>query len=717
MSAVRVAVRAVHGGALWLTIALGGSFLAATALATTPRSDWPAYNGSVSGDHFSPLTQITARNVNTLKLAWRFDSSEPGEPETNPLIIGRTLYAYTPEFKIVALDGATGKLEWKFDSGLKGAGPHRGLSFWSDGKHSRLLAGVKNYLYALDPRTGKPIESFGEHGRIDLRKNLSGDPTQFYLSLTSPGIVYKDLIILGFRTSEQKPSPPADIRAFDVHTGALRWAFHTIPHPGEFGYDTWPKDAWKTSGSANNWASLALDERRGIVYVPTGSAVDDFYGADRVGDNLFANTLLALNANTGKRLWHFQEVHHDLWDRDLPAPPALVTLNHDGKRVDAVAQVSKQGYVYVFDRVTGKPLFPIEEVAYPPSDVPGEVTSPTQPRALAPEPFARQRLTEDMLTERTPAAHAWALEQFRTFRSAGQFVPLSIDKPTVIFPGTDGGAEWGGPAVDPVRGVLYVNANDLAWTMILVPRYSPKDPGAAVYQNNCLACHGENLAGSPPAIPSLIHILGERLTEAEAIDVIRTGRGRMPPFANLDAASLDALLGFLYSPGVLRPTADKAHDKEGNSAPLKAAESPDGYRLNGYDKFLDPDGYPAVAPPWGTLSAIDLNSGKYLWKIPLGEYPELVAQGLKDTGSENYGGPILTASGVLFIGATIFDHKLRAFDSGTGRLLWQTELPYAGIGTPATYQIDGKQYVVIATDNARNERGPQGFAYVAYALP
>jgi quinoprotein glucose dehydrogenase len=678
--------------------------LASSVFAVTAHTDWPVYGGDVHGDRYSPLTQITPRNVATLKFAWRFDSDERGEPETNPLIIGRTLYAYTPELKIVALDGATGKLKWEFDSGIKGSGAHRGIAYWSDGKHSRLLAGVKYYLYALDPQTGKVIESFGEHGRVDLRENLIGDPAQFYVSLNSPGMIYKDLVIVGFRTSEIKPAPPSDIRAFDVHTGALRWAFHTIPHPGEFGHETWPQDAWKNSGSANNWAGFALDEKRGIVYAPTGSAVDDFYGADRIGDDLFADTLLALDANTGRRLWHFQEVHHDIWDRDLPSPPVLVTLTHAGKRVDAVAQTTKQGYVYVFNRVTGEPLFPIEEVPYPPSDVPGEFASPTQPRPLTPEPFARQSLTEDLLTQRTPAAHAWALEKFRTFRSEGQFVPLGIGRPTVVFPGFDGGAEWGGPAVDPDKGILYVNANDVAWTGVLIPRHDENNAGAAIYQTHCLACHGENLAGSPPAFPSLVHV-GERLTSSQVTDVIRTGRGRMPAFPDLDGASLDALLGYLADPGRAHPTA------------ASPTANPAGYRFGGYVKFLDPDGYPAVAPPWGTLSAIDLNTGKYLWRVALGEYPELVAQGLKDTGSENYGGPILTATGLLFIGATIFDHKLRAFDSHTGQLLWQTELPFAGIGTPATYQIDGKQYVVIATDNARNKNGPQGFSYVAYALP
>jgi len=694
-------------------IAYTFTFLAGAAFAVAPRTDWPVYGGDPCSDRYSPLTQITPHNVGKLKLVWRVDFAEAGDPETNPLVIGKTLYAFTPSLKLIALNGATGRRLWTFDSGIPGSGPDRGLAYWTDGKHSRLLAGVMNYLYAIDPHSGKPVESFGEHGRIDLRQNLIGDQTQYYVSMTSPGMIYKNVIIVGFRTSEVKPAPPADIRAYDVRTGALRWAFHTIPHPGELGSITWPADAWRKSGSANNWAGFALDERRGIVYVPTGSAVDDFYGADRVGNDLFANTLLALDAATGRRLWHFQVVHHDIWDRDLPSPPVLVTVLHGGKKIDAVAQTTKQGYVYVFNRVTGEPLFPIEEVSYPPSDVPGEFASPTQPRPVAPEPFARQRLTEDLLTQRTPAAHAWAVQQLRGFRSEGQFMPFSVGKPTVVFPGFDGGAEWGGPAVDPVKGILYVNANDLAWTGMLIPNQTENDPGVIIYQTQCATCHGESRAGSPPAFPSLLHI-EQRLTAAQIADVVRTGRGRMPPFANLDGPHLNALLGFLSG---AESTEQTQGDKEASSTPLASVQTAASYRFTGYEKFLDPDGYPAIAPPWGTLNAIDLNTGKYLWKVPLGEYPELVAGGQKNTGSENYGGPVLTASGVLFIGATIYDHKFRAFDSGSGRILWETELPYAGIATPATYQIGGKQYVVIGTNNARNKKGPQGAAYVAFALP
>ena len=457
------------------------AFGIAAAFSATSNSgktvDWPVYGGELASDHYSALAQINRQNVGDLRRAWVFDTGEKGALQTSPLVIGHVLFAYTATQKVIALDAASGKLLWKFDSGIVGTGPMRGLAYWTNGKQSRLFAGVMNFLYALDPSTGKPISSFAENGRIDLRKGLGRDYHLESLAITTPGVVYKNLIIMGAMEPETHPAPLGDIRAFDVRTGALVWRFHTIPRPGEFGYDTWPKGAWKTAGSANNWAGMTVDNQRGIVYVPTGSAVFDFYGGDRIGNDLFADTLLALDANTGKRIWYFQGVHHDIWDRDFPAAPALVTVEHDGKRVDAVAQTTKQGYVYLFNRATGQSLFPIKEKKYPASTVPGEVASPTQPLPTEPKPYARQLLTADMLTNRTPAAHAWAEKQFKTFISAGQFVPFSVDKQTVVFPGFDGGAEWGGPAVDPTTGVIYINSNEMAWTGGLGSRQGRRKSG------------------------------------------------------------------------------------------------------------------------------------------------------------------------------------------------------------------------------------------------
>lgn len=752
---------------------------------------WPAYGGA-DGDHYSRLSQINRANVHRLRQAWVFDTGEKGNIETNPIVIGHTLYATTPSQKVIALDAATGKLKWKFDSGVASNQPNRGVAYWTDGKDERILAGVMNYLYCLNAKTGKPIPSFGESGRIDLRKGLREPREQQSIALTTPGSIYKDLIIVGGRNPETHPAPPGDIRAFDVHTGALRWVFHTIPRPGEPGSETWPPDAWKTAGAANNWTGMTVDTKRGIVYAPTGSAVMDFYGGDRIGDDLYADTILALDAATGKLLWHFQGVHHDIWDRDFPAAPALYTVEKDGQSVPALAQITKQSYVYLFNRVTGEPLFPIEEHPFPASTVPGEKTSPTQPVPVIPAPFGRQQLTADMLTNRTSEAHAWAVNEFSKLRSNGQFYPFAIGQQTVIFPGFDGGGEWNGPALDPISGTLFVGSTEMAWLGGLEPVTSGGSPGEQIYRKQCAICHGANRAGSPPTFPSLVDV-EKRVGTEKVTDNIHNGTGRMPSFPNLDDAQIAALLDYLRAPiaastteisapPAARPEAtDDAgaqvyavrcadchgdhlqgsrrhfpmligvaarlteaqvraliHDGKGKmpamddipdadvasllrflgiGAATSATSAVPDYTFTGYRKFLDPDGYPAIAPPWGTLNAIDLKTGKYVWKIPLGEYPELAAKGMRNTGSEMYGGPIVTAGGVLFIGATVYDRKFRAFDTRNGNLLWETVLPFAGIATPSTYMVDGKQYVVIASSGGRDPKGPVGGQYVAFALP
>ena len=681
--------------AIGLVLGLANSASAAT-------SDWALYGGE-GGRRFSPLTQVNRGNVSKLEQAWRFDMADAGDPQTHPLAVDGVVYAYTPSLDTIALDGVSGKLLWRFHSGVKAGGPQRGLAMWHKGPARRLFANAGSYLYALDPATGKPLADFGEGGRIDLRAGLGRDPDKVSVALTAPGTIWRDLIIMGFRTAESAPAAPGDIRAFDVHSGKLRWVFHTIPHPGEAGYETWPPDYWKTGGGANAWPGMVLDEKRGMLFAPTGSAVSDFYGHDRGGDNLYANSLLALDAGTGKLIWHFQGIHHDIADRDFPSPPVLLTLKRDGKTVDAVAQASKQGYLFVLDRLTGKPLFPITEMAVPPSTVSGEKAAATQPAPTLPAPFARQHLSEGLLTNRTSQAHKWALQQFRSFANDGPFPHMRVGQQTLVFPGFDGGAEWGGQAADARRGILYLNANDVAWTGGLVENHKAASLGEGLYLDNCAACHGADRKGSPPAFPSLVD---SKLTAEGMADVINAGRGRMPAFRGLLAGDLKALLGYVRGDADKTELQAPASDAPGDNRPP--------YRFTGYRKFLDPDGYPAVAPPWGTLSAIDLNSGTYLWRIPFGEYPSLAD---KSTGSENYGGPILTAGGVLFIGATLYDKKFRAFDPRSGKLLWNAQLPYAGNATPITYLAGGRQYILIQADNARDKNAEQGAAYVAFALP
>ena len=693
-------------------LACNGTYgVARPALNDTP---WPVYGGNAAGQRFSPLTQITRANVSSLREVWRLETG-PGGLQTSPIVIDGVIYAATPDQSAIAIDGASGKELWRYASGTPSMQPARGPTYWTDGKDKRLFVTASQSLVALDPATGKPIAGFGNDGKIDLRAGMGRDPETFGVFLTSPGIIHKNLIITGYRTGEGAPGAPGQIRAFDVRTGRLAWTFDTIPHDGEPGAETWPKRAWKDAGGANAWAGMALDEERGIVYTPTGSAVPDFDGTGRLGNNLYANSLLALEAQTGKLLWHFQAVHHDLWDRDFSSPPTLLTVIKGGHRVDSVAQTTKQGFVFVFDRVTGKPLFPIEERPVPQSNVPGERSSPAQPHPSLPVPFARQHLTEDMLTRRTPEAHAAVLAKFKTLSSDGPFGPISLDRKTIVFPGFDGGAEWGGSAVDPARGVLYVNANDVPWIGGLRAYQPNANVGRSIelYTENCASCHGMDRRGASADFPNLVNLASRMSRDAVAM-VISGGKGRMPGFPQIAAADrgqlLDLLFNEFYAQALnLPPEALREGRLLGGSAPTR-------YQFTGYEKFQDPQGYPAVAPPWGTLNAIDLNSGKTLWRIPLGEYPELAAKGTRNTGSENYGGPMLTKSGLLFIGATIFDRKFRAFDAHKGTLLWETQLPYAGNATPISYAIRGRQYVLIASSGGKDRGGPQGSAYVAFAL-
>ena len=659
------------------------------------NADWRVYLGGKQRNLYSPLQQINGANVSQLEVAWTYETGDKGEYQANNLIVNGVLYTPSPTRKVIALDAATGKELWIWDpanerSG-KGRARQRGLVYWENdsGAERRLLTGVGGYLFALDPKTGEVIRSFGENGSVKLGSGLN-----------TPGVVYQDVVILGGVGGK------GTVRALDVRTGEQRWIFHLIPRPGEVGYDTWPVDAYKTATGVMPWSGQSLDEARGIVYVATKTAEPDFYGGKRHGKNLFANCVVALNAATGERLWHYQIVHHDLLDKDLPCPPVLLTVNHGGKEIDAVAQGTKHGRLFVFDRVTGEPLWPIEEKPVPQSDLHGEQAWPTQPFPTKPPPLMRQRYTEADASNISPETHQMTLDRIRASPNYGPFPAPSL-RETVMFPGFDGGMEWGGGAADP-DGIYYVNINEMPWLLQMVETRRADGTGLVAgerdYMLHCGACHGLDKKGNLAAgFPSLIDI-AKRKTRAEIERITRQGGGRMPGYATMPDAKRAAILNYVLKE---KSPAEETSGASNGNTPT--------YAFGGFRRWLDKDGYPAIKPPWGTLNAVDLNTGEIKWKVILGEYPELTARGIPPTGTENYGGPLVTAGGLIFIGATA-DETFRVFDKETGKTLWQTKLPFTGNATPSTYMVKGRQYVVISAGGGKSGR-PSGGSLVAFALP
>lgn len=673
---------------------------------------WTEYLGGNDRNHFSSLTDINRDNVHQLKLSWSYATTDSGQMQTNPIVVDDMLFGVSPNLEAFALNAYTGEEIWTFsDTTQKAAHASRGVSYWSDGTDKRIFHTIGPNLYALDAITGQPIASFGTNGSIKLTSGLPEIAQNKHVISCTPGTVFKDLIIMPVRLSEDSDAAPGDIRAFSVKTGRLVWTFHTIPHPGETGYETFPQDAYKNThvGGANNWAGMSLDVEREILFVPTGSASYDFYGAQRKGENLFANCLLALNARTGERIWHYQTIHHDLWDRDLPAPPNLITVSQNGKKIDAVAQITKHGYIFLFERETGKPLFPIEEVQVSADALPGEQPWPTQPRPTKPLPFARHAhtLTADDINPFSPDREALQ-KQFKTLKKAF-FAPPSKEG-TLMLPGFDGGAEWGGAAADKETGIMYVNSNEMPWilTMKDTPTTTEQQtlsPGQQLYTTHCSACHRADQKGNPQSgYPSLQRI-GSRMTHHQIATLIASGKGMMPAFPQLSKLEKGTLISYLLGQEKLELVANT------QAKPTFALP----YKSTGYNKFLDANGLPAIAPPWGTLNAIDMNTGEYLWKIALGNVDSLAIKNGGHTGIENYGGPAITASGLLFIAATK-DEKFRVFDKKNGKLLWETKLPAAAFATPTIYECKGKQFVVIACGGTKlgTKKGNQ---YLAFALP
>jgi quinoprotein glucose dehydrogenase len=702
--------------------------------AARPYTTWSHYGGASDSAQYSALDQINRSNVKNLQVAWIYPTGDDNRYSFNPLMAHGLLYVLAKNNSIVALQASTGKEVWVHQTDPRTTLlTNRGLNYWesADGSDRRLLFSQDNHLQAIDARTGKQLLSFGDHGLVDLRQGLGRDPNDILLvQSTTPGRIFENLLILGSATNQEYESAPGDVRAYDVRTGKLAWTFHTIPHPGEFGYDTWPKDAWKRVGGANAWGELSVDEKRGIVYVPTGSPKYNFYGADRIGADLFGDCLLALDARTGKRIWHFQTVHHDIWDYDPTTGPKLLTVRHDGQMVDIVAEVSKEGFVWVFNRVTGKPLWPIEERPVPRSDMPGEETWPTQPFPLKPPPFARQKFTADDLSPYIddPQERARIRDELLSARNEGMFTPPGL-RNTVEMPGNNGGANWGGAAIDPTNGTLYVVSKDLPAMLKLEPEItatvpsngSPAQQGLAIYQTKCQICHHGDLKGQPPTVPSLVD-LGSRLDQQKVRNIVTHGEGMMPAFA-LSWQDLNRLTTFLFS----KDSASTAQSSAKTSNPAGTATNVKHYR-SGFGFMITSSGLSPIAPPWSSLTAYDLNQGTIKWKIPLGEVPELAARGIKNTGAHfPKVGPVVTAGGLIFTGTR--DKKVRALDEETGQVLWEKQVDSALEGMPAVFEIGGREYIVFcaaaqssskllgAAGHPATQSKSENGAYIAFVLP
>jgi quinoprotein glucose dehydrogenase len=693
--------------------------------------DWPIYGGNKAGNRYSHLNQINLSTVNKLQVAWVYNS-EPqdtgistkhmgSEMECQPIVVNGILYATSPQLKLFALDASDGKKIWEFDP-FKNASVKmttcRGVVYWENGQDKRIIYNAGSAVYAISASTGLPVKDFGEDGKIDMHVGLdiNHDVSNLYIAATSPGIIYKNILILGSTVSEGGDAAPGYVRGFDILSGRLKWVFHTIPQPGEFGYETWPKDAYKKIGAANNWSGLTIDDKRGMVYLGTGSPAADFYGGEREGINLFSDCILALDAESGKLIWYYQTIQHDLWDRDIPCPPNLATIIYKGKKTDVVVQATKDGLIYMLDRDSGISLFPVEERKVPITGVPGEHPWPVQKYPLKPAPFSTQVFNEADITEISAESHDYVKKIFDSTNHSNKFLPPGV-KATLLY-GYSGGAEWGGNAIDSA-GMLYQNANNALWKLQMESESDKGmefvSKGQILYSIHCSSCHGMDKKGNGAEIPGFLQI-SSHLNEPEISNILRDGRRRMPSFRQLLPEERDAIIHFLVNDQKAQYKDPEKSVKAINYSNQTKEDFPfrPPYLIKVWEKVRDQHGYPATKPPWGTLSAINLSTGDYVWQVPLGEHMELTKKGVPVTGTENYGGPIVTDGGLVFIAATR-DEKIRAFNNKTGKVVWEFPLPAAGFATPVTYEVNGKQYIVIAAGGGRELKS--GASYIAFALP
>jgi len=726
--------------------------IAAASLAQSPNGKWwPGYGNGSDNSRYFASQQINKSNVSRLQVAWTYPY---GDTSFGPIVVRGIIYGRGRNGSLVAVDAKAGKEIWIREN-MNGM-TSRGMNYWesADGRDQRLIFAMNSMLQELDAKTGKSIMTFGTNGYVDLRVGIDGrEPSTIgNIQSNTPGEVFENLIIVGSATGEGYMSPPGDIRAYDVRDGKLIWTFHTVPRPGEFGYDTWPKDAWKYVGGNNNWGEMTIDARRGIAYIPLGSPTYDFYGADRPGANLFGTSIVALDARTGKRRWHFQLVHHDLWDMDPSAAPQLTTIRHNGRNRDVVVVTSKTTWLYVFDRETGEPIWPIEERPVPRSEMPGEESWRTQPYPTNPPPHSRQSFTvDDISPYLSPEETATFKNRLAAANNQGLFTPISLND-TVHVPTSNGGVLFGGAASEP-NGAVYVVAHDNPGILRLLRpgenvgrgNAPAPPPGQLVYQQNCQTCHGADRLGADSAGPALLENGSPRFDAAAIRAVVGAGKGRMPAQPHLTTSDVDNLVTFLtvapgggrgarggVAPGAGAPpelvvgSGSVAPPQAGGARGRGATRYPDGvpqteqYVINEYNTVGN-----RIKPPYTSIVKYDLNQPAIKWRIGFGDDPALAARGITGTGvAATLNGIIVTQAGIVFGAGR--DNQIRAWDSGTGRQLWSARFGGNFVGSPVMYEMDGRQYLLVpAAGTAGGGRGavpaaPDAAAplgWVAYALP